>query len=245
MMLILDQFQIFLKENDMKIKTSNLIPVIVVIIFSFVLGFYLLNKFFLALLYALLNGTLSYFVLKKNGKNKLLLKRIDSAYDFVNLMNIQMLTTSSLFEAYKSIENYLDNDFFNISNDNFFEQLQEISTDYNLNGFKMYVNSLSIYDSSGGNYKDIQDIPTSICQKTKVYYHKLYANKQIKLIEITSLYLLWLCVLLFLKISVPDFYKMMVSENMYSLLVLLLLVIGSITYYFAINNFFKNRIRGL
>ena len=67
-------------------------------------------------------------------------------------MNIQMLTTNSLFESYKSIENYLDYDFANISSDNFFEQLQDIATDYNLNGFKMYINSLSIYDKDGGNY---------------------------------------------------------------------------------------------
>ena len=63
----------------MKIKTSNLIPVVVVIIFSFVLGFYLLNKFFLALLYALLNGTLSYFVLKKNGKKKVVIPTVLTA----------------------------------------------------------------------------------------------------------------------------------------------------------------------
>lgn len=229
----------------MKIKTSYLIVIAIVVIISFVLGYFLLNNLIFSFVYCLNNGILSFFIVKKKDKNRLLLKRIDCAYDFVNLMNIQMLTTNSLFEAYKSIENYLDYDFANISSDNFFEQLQDIATDYNLNGFKMYVNSLSIYDNDGGSYKHIQEIPTSICQKTKVYYHKLYANKQLKLIEITSLYLLWLCVLLFLKISIPDFYKLMISEFVYILMIFALLIVGSITFYFAINNFYKMKIRGL
>lgn len=229
----------------MKIKTSNLIIIIIVTVISFILGYFLLNNLLFSFIYCLTNGTLSFFMIKKKDKNKLLLKRIDNAYDFVNLMNIQMLTTNSLFESYKSIENYLDYDFANISSDNFFEQLQDIATDYNLNGFKMYVNSLSIYDKDGGSYKHIQEIPTSICQKTKVYYHKLYSNKQIKLIEITSLYILWLCVLLFLKISIPDFYKLMISEFSYVILIFTLLVVGTITFYFAINNFFRLKIRGL
>ena len=229
----------------MKIKTSNLIIIIIVTVISFILGYFLLNNLLFSFIYCLTNGILSFFMIKKKDKNKLLLKRIDNAYDFVNLMNIQMLTTNSLFESYKSIENYLDYDFANISSDNFFEQLQDIATDYNLNGFKMYINSLGIYDKDGGSYKHIQEIPTSICQKTKVYYHKLYSNKQIKLIEISSLYILWLCVLLFLKISIPDFYKLMISEFSYVILIFTLLVVGTITFYFAINNFYKLKIRGL
>ena len=136
----------------MKIKTSNLIIIIIVTVISFILGYFLLNNLLFSFIYCLTNGILSFFMIKKKDKNKLLLKRIDNAYDFVNLMNIQMLTTNSLFESYKSIENYLNYDFANISSDNFFEQLQDIATDYNLNGFKMYINSLSIYDKDGGSY---------------------------------------------------------------------------------------------
>ena len=111
----------------MKIKTSNLIIIIIVTVISFILGYFLLNNLLFSFIYCLTNGILSFFMIKKKDKNKLLLKRIDNAYDFVNLMNIQMLTTNSLFESYKSIENYLDYDFANISSDNFFEQLQDIA----------------------------------------------------------------------------------------------------------------------
>ena len=41
---------------------------------------------------------------------------------------------------------------------------------------KMYINTLIIYDTEGGNYKEMQSIPTSLCQKSKIYYNKLKKN---------------------------------------------------------------------
>lgn len=229
----------------MKNKINYLIYIISVSLISLIIAVFLLNDFILPIVFASLNGLFAYLLYKENIKNKDLYKKIDSSYEFVNLMNIQMLSTNSVYEAYKSIEMYLSDDFSNINSEEFLNQLNEIANDYNLNGFKMYVNSINIYDENGGYYKELQKIPTSICQKTKVYYHKLYNSKQIKIVEIISLYLLWFCVLVFLKISIPDFYKLMISNYLYKLLIFALLVIGCLTLFLAIKEFFKNKIRGL
>ena len=229
----------------MKMKISDLVLLSLIFIASLLISFFILETILLAILYAILNSFLCYLALNKSKSKQKLFHYIDSSYNFVNLMNIQMLSTNSLYEAYKSIEEYLDNDFSNISAEDFLNQLNEIALDYKLNGFKMYINSMSIYDNDGGNYKEIQLIPTSICQKTKIYYHELSNKKMIKLIEISTLFLLWIMVLLFLKISISDLYSLMMDNVLYQFFMLALLSSGSGLYFLSFLNYFNNKIKGL
>ena len=185
------------------------------------------------------------FLLKQNEKNVEFYHNIDASYEFVNLLNVQMLSTNNIYEAYQSIENYIDVEFSNISNEDLCNQLLEIANNYNLNAFKMYVNTIQIYDNDGGNYKKMQEIPTSLCQNTKVYYHKLQSSKFYKLIEITSLFMLWICILLFLKVSIPDYYQAMMENVTYQVIMLMILLVGSFFYYLTFMEYLKNKIRGL
>ena len=91
----------------------------------------------------------------------------------------------------------------------------------------------------------MQEIPTSLCQNTKVYYHKLQSSKFYKLIEITSLFMLWICILLFLKISIPDYYQAMMENVTYQVIMLMILLVGSFFYYLTFMEYLKNKIRGL
>lgn len=224
---------------------NKYLPLIIITIISFVISWYVLDSILLAIAYCLIVMLAIMFLLKSIDKRNKKTHNIDSMYNFVNLMNVQMLSTNSVYEAYKSIENYVDIDFANISNEDLHTQLIDISNEYNLNSFKMYVNTLIIYDTDGGNFKEMQEIPTSLCQKTKIYYSDLQKKKKAKLYEVTTLYLLWICVLLFMKTIIPDYYGKMMENHIYQFFMFALLLIGSFFYYLTFKEYLKNKIRGM
>lgn len=228
-----------------KIKINNLITIILSFIISILIAWYILNSLLLAMVYGIfvLLGVMHLQKYKKRKEE--LFHHIDASYNFVNLMNVQMLSTKNIYEAYKSIENYIDIDFINMSGDELIDHLQEISDEYKLNSFKMYINTLMLYDNEGGNYKEMQAIPTSLCQKTKIYYNQMQKNKFLKFIEITSLYGLWISVLFILQIAIPDYYQSMMNNIYYQLCILAILGFGSFLYYQAFCEYLINKIRGL
>ena len=229
----------------MKKKYNDMIITMLSPLIGLLVAWYILDSILLGIVYALVILIATMFLLKKYKKKEKMFHNIDAAYNFVNLMNISMLSTNSVYEAYKSIENYIDVDFANIANEDLHAQLQEISDSYNINSFKMYINTLLIYDNDGGNYKQMQEIPTSLCQNTKVYYHKLDAKKFHKLVEITTLFALWISVLAFLKISIPDYYALMMKESIYQFVILMILLLGSFFYYLTFMEYLNNNIRGI
>lgn len=229
----------------MKKKMNKILIYLIGVVVSLIVSWYILDSLLLAIAYSIAVVLGIMFLLKQNEKNVEFYHNIDASYEFVNLMNVQMLSTNNIYEAYQSIENYIDVEFSNISNEDLCDQLLEIANNYNLNAFKMYVNTIQIYDNDGGNYKKMQEIPTSLCQNTKVYYHKLQSSKFYKLIEITSLFMLWICILLFLKISIPDYYQAMMENVTYQVIMLMILLVGSFFYYLTFMEYLKNKIRGL
>ena len=229
----------------MRKKMNEVITYVVATIFALMISWYVLDSLLLAIAYSIAVDLAIMFLLKQKQINDRFYHNIDISYNFVNLMNVQMLSTNNVYEAYQSIENYIDIEFANISNEDLCNQLLEIAEEYNLNAFKMYVNTIQIYDNDGGNYKIMQAIPTSLCQNTKIYYNKLKSNKFYKLIEISSLFVLWICILVFLKISIPDYYSMMMENIVYQLIMLAILICGSFFYYLTFMEYLKNKIRGL
>ena len=229
----------------MQKKYSIVIVLALTCVISLLLSWYILDSLLLAASFTFLVLALFINVVNRSKLNGQKYKNIDSAYNFVNLMNIQMISTNSVYEAYKTIENYVSIDFANISNEDFHNQLLDIANEYNINSFKMYINTLIIYDNQGGNYKEMQNIPTALCQKCKIYYDKLFKNKTFKIIEMSTMYLLWLCVSVFIKFAITDFYIQMMENVFYQLTIFTILSIGTIVYYFSFKEYFTNNIRGL
>ena len=226
-------------------KVNNVFIYLLSLIISLFVSWYVLDSLILALAYSILIFIFTMQLINKKKKDYIKFKNIESAYNFVNLLNVQMLSTNSIYEAYKSIENYVSLDFANIDNEDLHTTLVDISNNYNLNSFKMYINTLIIYDNNGGNFKEMVEIPTSLCQKCKVYYNKLKKNKSSKLFEISSLYLLWICVMIFVKYSLSDFYSSMMENLMYQILIFIILIVGSLFYYQSFVEYFNNKIRGM
>ena len=230
-----------MKNKDF--KTYILLLVVLTVLIC--IAWFVLNSILLALAYGIALIIFYMFILKQIKINKRIFHCIDASYNFVNLMGMQMISTKSVYEAYKNIENYLDVDFSNISNEDFQTQLAEIANDYNLKSFKMYIDILQIYDNEGGNFKEMEAIPTSLCQKTKIYYDKLRTNKLFKLLEISMLFTLWFAILVFIKLSIPEYYNAMIKNIVYQIFILLILIVGSFFYYLSVSEYFTNKIKGM
>ncbi len=230
-----------MKNKDF--KTYILLLVVLTVLIC--IAWFVLNSILLALAYGIALIIFYMFILKQIKINKRIFHCIDASYNFVNLMGMQMISTKSVYEAYKNIENYLDVDFSNISNEDFQTQLAEIANDYNLKSFKMYIDILQIYDNEGGNFKEMEAIPTSLCQKTKIYYDKLRTNKLFKLLEISMLFTLWFAILVFIKLSIPEYYNAMLKNIVYQIFILLILIVGSFFYYLSVSEYFTNKIKGM
>ena len=230
-----------MKNKDF--KTYILLLVVLTVLIC--IAWFVLNSILLALAYGIALIIFYMFILKQIKINKRIFHCIDASYNFVNLMGMQMISTKSVYEAYKNIENYLDVDFSNISNEDFQTQLAEIANDYNLKSFKMYIDILQIYDNEGGNFKEMEAIPTSLCQKTKIYYDKLRTNKFFKLLEISMLFTLWFAILVFIKLSIPEYYNAMLKNIVYQIFILLILIVGSFFYYLSVSEYFTNKIKGM
>ena len=129
-----------------KQKISRILTFVISAPISLVLSWFIIDSLLLAIVFTIAVILGIFYIQKAIDQKNSFFHNIDSAYNFVNLMNIQMLSTNSLYEAYKSIENYVDVDFSNIDNNDLHIQLHEIANEYNLNSFKMYVNTMQIYD---------------------------------------------------------------------------------------------------
>lgn len=230
-----------MKNKDFK----TYVLLLVVLTALICIAWFVLNSILLALAYGIALIIFYMFILKQIKINKRIFHCIDASYNFVNLMGMQMISTKSVYEAYKNIENYLDVDFSNISNEDFQTQLAEIANDYNLKSFKMYIDILQIYDNDGGNFKEMEAIPTSLCQKTKIYYDKLRSNKLFKLLEISMLFTLWFAILIFIKLSIPEYYNAMLENIVFQIFILLILIVGSFFYYLSVSEYFTNKIKGM
>ena len=109
----------------------------------------------------------------------------------------------------------------------------------------MYINTLIIYDNDGGNFKEMETIPSSLTQKAKIYHHKLMSKKWSKLLEVSFLYSLWIIVICFLRITISEYYISMMKDVTYQIAIFFILVTGSICYYMAFLDYLKVDIKGL
>jgi hypothetical protein len=115
----------------MKKKTSEILIYLIGAILSILVSWYILDSLWLAIAYCIAVMLGIMFLLKQNKKNLEFYHNIDASYEFVNLMNVQMLSTTNIYEAYQSIENYIDVEFSNISNEDLYlKYLKYCTEDY-------------------------------------------------------------------------------------------------------------------
>ena len=211
----------------------------------FLLSFYLIEDWVISLLLAVLVGVEIYLVLKLKKKDEDLYHKIEVSYEFTNFMNVQMLSTTNVFEGYQAIEAYLSNEFQGISGEEFANQVMEIANNFNLIGFQLYANTLMLYTNNGGDFYKLTKAPSDLCQKSKIHYLKMKKKKRLKLVELFVLYFLWIFVLLFLKIALGTYFEEMLENAYFQTGLALILMIGYYSFFKLFRAYYTNKIRGL
>lgn len=222
-------------------EINNYLYILVV----FVISYFLIESIMISLVISFVSMILIYNINKLLKHNKLQYKNIDNVYQFSNYMNIQMINSSNIYEAYKSIESYLPETFQNLSDENFIDEINQIADEYSLNGFSFYAKTINLFVNNGGDYFMMMKTPTETCQKTKVMYNKLLSQKKAKIIEIFILYVLWIFVILFLKLGLGDLFDSILSNKLFTSIIAITLLCGISTFCFACMEYLKNDIKGL
>ena len=203
------------------------------LIVSFLLSYFILESIFLSLLFSILSLLLMFSINKLTKEKTKTSNRYDNICDFIDMMNSQMINSSDLFDSYQKIENYLSIDFINISKEDMIQQLNEIANDYNSAGFKMYVTDMKIYNEYEVDYLSLVNNSTKLAYKERNVYIKFNIEKYNCLKQINYLYVLWIALISFIKVFVSDYYSLMLSNLIYKILFFIILVIGLLSYYFS------------
>lgn len=209
------------------------------LIVSFLLSYFILESIFLSLLFSILSLLLMFSINKLTKEKTKTSNRYDNICDFIDMMNSQMINSSDLFDSYQKIENYLSIDFINISKEDMIQQLNEIANDYNSAGFKMYVTDMKIYNEYEVDYLSLVNNSTKLAYKERNVYIKFNIEKYNCLKQINYLYVLWIALISFIKVFVSDYYSLMLSNLIYKILFFIILVIGLLSYYFSYKEYLK------
>ena len=209
------------------------------LIVSFLISYFILESIFLSLLFSILSLLLMFSINKLTKEKTKTSNRYDNICDFIDMMNSQMINSSDLFDSYQKIENYLSIDFINISKEDMIQQLNEIASDYNSAGFKMYVTDMKIYNEYEVDYLSLVNNSTKLAYKERNVYIKFNIEKYNCLKQINYLYVLWIALISFIKVFVSDYYSLMLSNLIYKILFFIILVIGLLSYYFSYKEYLK------
>ena len=221
------------------------LTIFIIVPIIFLLTYFLITHIILSAIIALITIYILITLNRLKMKNQKLHERINSSYQFCNYINMQMLSSKNLYEAYQNIETNLPPEFLNLNGDEFLQQIDDIASSYSLNAFNLYAKTLILYSEKGGSFFKMTQGPTLLCQKTKVYFERLKKRKKAKLLDIVTLYSLWIFVLLFLKIGMNDYYNMMITNHIFQISITLVLLLGIISLSFAFINYYKDEIEGL
>lgn len=222
-------------------KTNDILIILLCVFTSFLISYFLLDSFICSFLFSSFSLILIIHIYKKKKESNLEIENVNKMCDFINLLNSQMLNSSSLYDAYQNIENHISVDFTNMSKDDMFIQLEEIAKEYELNCFKMYINDLKQSQVSKLDYFEQVRQSTMLCLKEKENFKILKDRKYKSLIQLNYLYVMWITLLVFIKVCIADYYLLMLSEGIYKLLLFLILIIGALSYYFAYKEYLKNK----
>lgn len=221
-------------------KTSELLKVILLLSVSFLLSYFILESMFCALSFSVFSLILIIKIIKIKKQNYSNNEKVKNICRFINLINSQMLTSKSIYEAYQKIEDELPNDFLNMSELDMIDQLQEISNEYNLNCFMMFVSDLKLFTNNNIDYFEQAKYSSTLCFKEKEIITLLKEKKEEKMKQINYLYIMSVLLLVFIKICISDYYSLMLTNIIYQIILFALLIIGTLSYYFAYKELLNN-----
>ena len=96
----------------------------------FGISLFLISNIILSLILACIIGVIIYRLIPIIKQDNLKYLKINHAYKFCTYFNMQMFSTTNIYEAYKNIEENLPDDFKNFDGNDFTNQLLSLAEEY-------------------------------------------------------------------------------------------------------------------
>ena len=201
--------------------------------FALLLGFlcyFSTNSFIYAPLAAIILIA-DYFVLmrKKFLNYSSLIERVHTSYHFINSFVISLSVKNSLDDAYESaiqINNATLNAETNELNAmSVIDRIKYLRDYFRLAIYKMFLNVVDLHQDQGGNILNIADNLMRECTRVEKTLSDTISigNKHIK--EFLILWLMTFAILIFMRVSIKDFYLQMLKNPLISPLIFLFFLI--------------------
>ncbi len=226
-------------------KTNYQILLIVLSFFSGLFTYLIINDYIYSLIVLFLSLLLSLKAIKIYNQNKKVYQSLEDIYSFTNLLNLQMYSSKNLTEGYLNIQQYLSHEYQNINSEDLIEYLEQKANENDFTSFKLYVKSMKLYESEGGDFNKLTKNFYKNISDSKNYYNKLKTEKTIKLFDISLLYCLLILIIVFLKFSLGDLFIKMMENNIYKFTFMGCIAFGFCSYIMCLCDYNTNKIKGL
>lgn len=220
---------------------------IVSILISFICFVATSNLYFAIAVFVIYEGYYFIYLFKKFKYYRSLVNRVHTCYFFINSFLITLSVKESYFEAYQSglrIEDPQLHLFANELNElSDIEKVNYLKNYFKLAIYKMFLNTLEIYQDQGGNILAISENLMRECVRIEKTLNES-SNLGIKhLIEFIVLWALSFAVLLFMKFGIGEFYNRMLSYSIFTSMIFGFFLLCLLSLHLFIKNFINLSIK--
>lgn len=197
-------------------NTLMIVFIFVSLLFGGVTYFVTTNYFFAI---GVLIVSILYFVflaIPKLNKGKIKTTRFHQCYHFINTYIISLSVKQSIKAAYEDTLNTMDDDFKKIDSgleDLIIEEkLNYLLSVYPFHIYSLFLNIINLWTEQGG---DILNMSSQLINETRNVEDYLLASERLskkKYIEFTTLWLIAISILIFLKFALKEFYSKLVNQ---------------------------------
>lgn len=227
----------------MKSKTSQLTLSIFISLIMFLLSNYILNSLIYSIVLMVVSFVLSMMsykcFLKENNNNK----AIKSINQFVNYIETS-IDNNDFYSSYLSIMEYFDNEFSNMDEEDYLNQLEQISISLNEEYFIKYVNTLKFSYENNMDLSILAIIRKQINLKTD-NIKRFNKIKKKKLFSLSLMYIIFLLNSVILKITLKDIFSLMINNQIYQMLYFIIFLSSFVVYFFSLKKYLSTKVWGV
>ena len=160
----------------------------------------------------------NYFVLlrKKLLHYSDLIERVHNSYHFINAFVITLSVKCSLDDAYENAirinNSRLNAETKELNDMPTIERVKYLKDYFKLSIYKMFLNVIDLYLDQGGNILPIADNLMRECTRTEKTLNDTLSIGYKHLIEFLILWIMAFGILIFMRFSISEFYKMMLKN---------------------------------
>ena len=184
-----------------------------------------------------------YFLLARKKINKyiLTLEKASDCFGFISSFLITLSSKDSLDEAYISGTRNKSNKFNELNNNmnqmTSFEKIEYLKKYFSFSVYSMFVKVISLHMEQGGNVLKLSESLLNEIRRIEDSINQTISINRKKTFEYFLLWFMSFLVLIFLRLSLSSFYQIMLSSNIFFILLIAYYLLFLFAIYSFINKF--------